>query len=1573
MKIYALLSFYFLCLVGLLQAQKPSVVDLSVGESSHSSMVVPRLQGEPSAVRPPRVPTKQVRLGEDKMVYGWLMYVNIQGFSDWGLAAFNVEDPTDDWSVVKKLDDCPSAAAVVDGKMYAQMANVNLQIELKNFSYFDCETWQQTVVRPTPQDLIFADMAYDYSTETMFAISTVQENERYFSRLLSVDLKNGNCTVVSDCDSVFSTLACDIKGNLFGVTIGSGYFCRIQKQTGQVFPIGYTGENPGYTQSMDIDLTDGTCYWAAYSIRPTGGGYLATIDLETGKLTNLGSMASDAEVSGLWAPLPWDGSLAPAKVSDLKLTLSGSDNGTEVSMSFTAPTEDGKGQTLASLARIEIYRDYELVHTISDVKPGDKCTWVDAELPEGEDILGYRVVAVGKNGYGLSSIKAITVAEDIPGDVSDVRMTIIEDTVVKLTWIAPEKGLNGGWINPESVKYEVIRYPEGKILADASFEVCQIYDTIPGVGYHWYTVRAYSHKGSSSAIECEGMKVGKWLALPYYCDFNKDYDSKTWTFEDHTSPIPDGYGWTHTIYTYNKDGFLYAEPGQVVACNDWAYTSAFELNPAVRYRVRYDFSSYSQVEGKETMQVVVNPADDREDTTILAIHKNFRHEYETSRVLLPEGLDGAFEVAFGSLSTRNQKGICLDNVKIDEAIDALVTVTVKNEDEEGLEGAYLYVERVSDTLFETYTHYENGKYYYRDSTYTDTLGNASLRYLDKGDYTLAVSLFSYEKDTVKFTITPLDDQHLDMVLDTIPLLTVSGKVVNEYDEPVADARVNIQGYDSYNARTNAAGEYTIDGVYRVSEPYSMVVFKDRYKTVADTLLMNTNRVKDVVLPYVIAPVTNVIAAEKDAAMELKWDKPQDLVENRIDDGELKGYVHLTVDSTQGFFHEKAAFGVIYYVPMELKQVKWWMSSANGDQSHEYVNITVWTVHPDSGFGKMLLHVENVPNTDDEWSVYELERPLKITTGCVVLVGSSKGGIAIGVDGGKSPEYPFLTQRSAAATDWENPGSFMPLEDWGIKQNLMVRAIGVPLDLTKSGSDDSGLDNYTVYRLNEGDEDSLSKWTLLQEEVKDNTYTDSKWSELPMGSYRYAVSNDYHGQLSDASISNVVGVDMYTKVTILAKTNTEKNEIEGAEVTLVNKRFNHYAYQGKLDAQGKLVLDSVWKGTYDLLISKTLFEDVQAELELTEEDTYETETYVLKERIVDPYNLMIDDLAVYTEKRLRWNNDNVIFDDFEDMPDFMINPAGEIGWTYLDLDQAPTSYIQVGSQPYLWENVTEPHAFIAMNVDATEPSLASILHLKSGSKCLMDMCYDVSYTAVDKDDYIFSPMLEYSVPFVFSFWASSATSSYQEIIEVGYSTTDTDPESFVMISGDIKVPGEWTQYSYDIPAEAKYVTIHVKSTDPMFFFLLDDVYIGPDPDAENIDNSRALSYEVYLDGEQVGTTEDLSYTFTGLSDGTHKAGVVAVYETGKSNLVEKEFLVDPEIVSNEQENVAGRLSVYPNPVLDQLYVSGDYRCAEVLDMTGKCVMRVDRMVSINLGQLRQGVYFIRLYTENGVDLHKIVKM
>ena len=67
-------------------------------------------------------------------------------------------------------------------------------------------------------------------------------------------------------------------------------------------------------------------------------------------------------------------------------------------------------------------------------------------------------------------------------------------------------------------------------------------------------------------------------------------------------------------------------------------------------------------------------------------------------------------------------------------------------------------------------------------------------------------------------------------------------------------------------------------------------------------------------------------------------------------------------------------------------------------------------------------------------------------------------------------------------------------------------------------------------------------------------------------------------------------------------------------------------------------------------------------------------------------------------------------------------------------------------------------------------------------------------------------------------------------------------------------------------------------------------------------------------------------------------------------------------------------VYPNPVVDNVYVVGDVASCEIYDLVGKCVKSVSKnMEEIRVSDLQSGIYMMRFLTKNGnVVTKKIVK-
>lgn len=1536
-----------------------------------------------------RVPVKPSMQGDAKLMndrlYGWLMTTRYDvPFTDWGLASFNVNNPAEDWTVELPHDYVAVAGAVVDGIQYAQMIYNDLGgVKLRTWSSFNTTTWVETVRRDlsaNETDPFFSDMTYDYSTGTMFALLTSGSGNNTTSTLVSVDKNTGNYTTVAKCDSVLATLAADIKGQLYAVT-GNGWFVKLQKQSGLVEPIGFTGEDmPRYTQSMDIDLTDGTCYWAVYSghVDEAGQnmGYLAKIDMETGKMERLGTLSYDAEVTGFYAPTPCGGAAAPDAVDNLVATTVREDGaGTSVELSFTAPTGYAAlSQTLSSISKIEIYRDYELVHTITDATPGQSITWIDEDYAalQDEDVVGYRVVAYNDAGAGFSTCCAATVGEDIPGPVSNLRMEVADDSVVTLTWNAPTEGLNSGWFNPDSVYYEVVRYPDETVVASRLQETTFTETLSQGCNYYWYTVRSYSFKGRGQAVESEGARVGTALALPYVCSFNTAAEGFLWELVDANTPIPDGVTWEHYLNEgmEGTQGYLHYGRSTNSDGNDYAYSAPFRRVAGEHYRLRFDLASTGDASTSEDMEVLLIAEDGTE--TLMQAYEDFntRYEFQTMRVALPVAEpagEGLYTIAFRATSPRNQSGIQVDNVILDYVIDAPVTGTVEDEAGNPLEGVCVAVAAADAS--------------YRDTVYTNAEGQYDLGYLDEASYTLVFSYFGYEDHSESISVEALQPVVRDVTMQSRQLLTLSGLVEDEYGDPVPGVSVYMTGYQTYSAQTGADGRYTIEDVYRHDGAYSMVFFKSRYQTVRDTVSMALKtRSKDLSLPFLRISAENFTATPEGENMLLQWEKAEDMQEFRYDNGTFAGAAQLRNDSASGILYTEAAFGTIYYQPMELRSVKWWMSSEGGTMNHTTADISIYAVDPDRGFGALLFRKEGVPSTDDQWSEYVLDYPVEITAGCMIMIGSSEGNIAIGVDDGTDPDYPFQTQRHGVTTDWSNVGSLATLEDWGILQNLMIRAIGVPEQEQgkQAKAAEDNLDIYNIYRLAQGQEENRDSWTQVAEGLRGvESYRDEDWSSLERGGYLYALANVYGEDEAEAVFSNVVGKDMITEVTVLAKTNTTPDEIEGAVASLTNTEFPEYTYQGTFGTDGRLVFDSVWKGTYSLSISKSLFDGVEEEVDFSTENAYTTQTYEIKERIVDPYSLYVETSSTdYRDKTLFWNVDETVSEDCEAMPDFEINPEGEFGWTYLDGDGAETYGMVIGQDVIDWPGIYEPHAFIVMNPYETTPAIYTSLNTShSGRRALMNMRNLDVENPVQKDDWIFSPELHFETPYVFSFWAVSGMESLAETIQVGYSTTTTEPSAFTWLEDELVIPGAWYQYSYTIPAEARYVTIHVISQgEDSYFLMLDDLYIGPEPSAERPDNSRALHYEIYLDGTQVATVEGvLTYNFDDLSDGTHTAGVVSVYQTGKSQMKTVEFMVDPSIIANEDAALASRIRLYPNPATENVNVQGDYDEAWIFDMSGRLVAKLANEQIIDVSGLRPGVYFVRFAKDGAFCVKKVVKL
>ncbi|MBO5957134.1 MAG: choice-of-anchor J domain-containing protein [Bacteroidales bacterium] len=227
----------------------------------------------------------------------------------------------------------------------------------------------------------------------------------------------------------------------------------------------------------------------------------------------------------------------------------------------------------------------------------------------------------------------------------------------------------------------------------------------------------------------------------------------------------------------------------------------------------------------------------------------------------------------------------------------------------------------------------------------------------------------------------------------------------------------------------------------------------------------------------------------------------------------------------------------------------------------------------------------------------------------------------------------------------------------------------------------------------------------------------------------------------------------------------------------------------------------------------------------------------------------------------------IVDDIEQYESFIIDNIGN--FTVVDADLTETYIIDgvnipSGGEPKAWQ-VWAP-AELGISTETWLPY--------DGNKCL------IAFSTISgaANDWLISPEVAGGTDF--SFWAAIPTTEYgAEKFEILYSTTNTDIESFQLLTQETKNTEAWQQYEYTLPNDAKYFAIRYISVD-IFALLIDDItYSNVSGNVE----LEVLGYNIFKDGQKINDSYVTETTFeTPLSaDSDNKFNVTVVYNEGES--------------------------------------------------------------------------------------------
>jgi len=139
------------------------------------------------------------------------------------------------------------------------------------------------------------------------------------------------------------------------------------------------------------------------------------------------------------------------------------------------------------------------------------------------------------------------------------------------------------------------------------------------------------------------------------------------------------------------------------------------------------------------------------------------------------------------------------------------------------------------------------------------------------------------------------------------------------------------------------------------------------------------------------------------------------------------------------------------------------------------------------------------------------------------------------------------------------------------------------------------------------------------------------------------------------------------------------------------------------------------------------------------------------------------------------------------------------------------------------------------------------------------------------------------------------------------------------------------------------------------------------------NADDLTYTWSVTNGTGSASIDVNGLLTALTDGTVE--IIAATNDGSGIIGMVTITISNQSLSvNEIDSQT--ISIYPNPVQNELFVvlkNQQITKMDVLDLSGKVVLSINTTVnSINISDLNQGVYILKLYTQNSVANTRFVK-
>lgn len=1303
--------------------------------------------------------------------------------------------------------------------------NSNIDRIQNTFNKVDADTWQVVNTSghtsPTLTDALC--MAYDYTTETMYAYSSNYEsrdsqNPHYALR--TVNLETGEFTNVGNIDQNYFiiALACDANGQLYGIenrdNERSARLIKINKTNATTSVVGELGHIAGSEYAgAAFDHRTGRLYLATktFTVNPdfsrNYSACLFEVDPATGKAQIVKTFANDEMISALF--IKDTHPFAPEAAANLKFNYTDDYHGR---LSYTIPSRRYNRSSLSGNIKTELFLNGTLVETLENNSVGSSVNSKILTL-EKNKLNKARVYCYDADGRkSVVAELSIWGGKDVPAKPTDVKISVTENSeTATITWSAPTESKYGGVCDLENITYKVVRRPDMTTVATGLKETT-FTDTPDRVMYlTQYEVYAEVGGNTGDAAYSPAELVGQPRPIRYRESFDESKNFYTYTsISGAATEI--GNKW---IFDPEYFAALYwLDYTHSTGADSWFITPTLKLEKDKVYRMSFDTQGFASETTYQTLILAVGDGNKAENMKreFMRVEGEVDKSYTTYHGFFVAD-QGDNRVGFHLLN--NGRDHCeIDNVIID---------------------------------------------YYGPSTIPaapEVVKRATV------DGNAVITVKAPDTDTRGRKITSLSKVSLYRVGSSRAIATINNPTPGE-EVDLTDTKAVFGNNNYYITATNNDGEGLETNVSvntKAPKPVAAV----------NVVAKSTNNNRDVEISWSYPEGNPAADGTTLDASELSYDLYRADGLNRIVVAKGITSTSYTHTAVMDLFKEEQQKRITYCVVASTSGGSATEATADvtvGDAydlpvaEYEFYNTNTrpWVSFPSTAWqprGQGYL-----PNND-------IVRPYK---GYTLMSTDEEGGNwmspRFNLTSLHNPQLSFMLYGAKnAGNNFIEIGIVRDID--GVEQLAEM----IPATYSCKGNNDWQKVTVDLSAYGNYERASIVFVSALYNEypaiIDDIQITGEKLTYDPRITHLDGPANCVRGR-ENTYVANFRNNGIRTAENVKVSFLVDDVEIDSENISI--------------PAEGTTSTEFVY--TPDLNGADETPATIKVKFSTNADGKDYTGEVVKKITLVVPNVPYVNDLRgefdeqaqavnLYWSEAKQYPRAFPIKETFDNYDDFIIDGIGN--WKVVDKDGAATiGGIQSTTNAYTWTNSGAPQAFIVFNPITI--GLSDLCTAYSGDKCLVSFVC----AAANNDDWLISPQL-LGAEQTISFYTRVVNSAYNnETYEIWYSTSGDDIDDFVLLDNKaVRVSSDsWVRKTHTLPDGARYFAIRCTSKD-QFGLMLDDIEYVAAQQSVNLNG-----YNVYRDGqlieECIGETE---YTNTGVSiNDEYEYQVSAVYDDGESIL------------------------------------------------------------------------------------------